>query len=69
MKIPTMKVSAFLKREFEQCLVAFTVTFVPATLQGSITRAAIVGAAAAGLRAAYGRVVKDVGAKDTPSVK
>lgn len=60
----------FLKRLAEQGVVAFVVGFGGVALAGagSLTAAALSGALAAGLRAVYAVVVRNVGEADQPHV-
>lgn len=59
----------FFVRELEQMAVAFAVAFGGAALSGNLARAALVGGVSAGLRAAYGVFVKNVGEPEQPQVK
>lgn len=61
----------FLRRLAEQTVVAFAVSGWAAfeATGGSYSRAAIAAGIATGLRAAYGLILKNVGADETPSVK
>lgn len=59
----------FVIRELEQMFIAFAVSFGAGALSGSLSRAAVIGGVSAGLRAAYGAFVKNVGEAETPSVK
>lgn len=62
--------TTFLKRLFEEAVVAFLAgaTAALAASGGSLDKAALVGALAAGGRAVFGILVKPLGDKDRPSL-
>lgn len=66
-----MRVYAYVMRLAEQTAVTALVAFLAAWGASgySLTRAALVGAAGAALRALYGLLVKPVGDQTQPSVK
>ncbi len=58
----------YTKRLLELVFIAFLGSAVPALLAGELTKAGLSGAVAAGVAAAYGVVVKQIGDPTKPTI-